>query len=147
MAEARLYVGMEVKESMSSSASASPRESSSLDVVPPITRTGLAKYQGILAASGVHEIIVSGTLPKGETTQNVTYWIIDRDTNAIVSQVILPDRSNQFNRVEMRLKVARPSSTLQIGTFDSNGAFKPVEFLSVRSELNPSSNGSSGRIT
>jgi hypothetical protein len=138
-----------VKESMSSSASASPRDSkSSLDVVPPITTAGIAKYQGILAASGVHEIIVSGTLPKGETTQNVTYWIIDGDTNAIVSQVVLPDRSNQFNRVEMRLKVARLSSAFQIGTFAANGEFAPVEFLSVRSELNPSSsNGPTGRIT
>jgi hypothetical protein len=117
-------------------------------VLPPITTAGIAEYQGILAASGVHEIIVSGTLPKGETTQNVTYWIIDRDTSAIVSQVVLPDRSNQFNRVEMRLKVARPSSSLQIGSFEPNGAFKPVEFLSVRSELNPSSSsGPTGRIT
>ncbi len=108
-------------------------------VLPPITTAGIAKYQGILAASGVHEIIVSGTLPKGETTQNVTYWVVDRDTNAIVSQVVLPDRSNQFSRVEMRLKIARLSSALHIGTFETNGAFKPAEFLSVRSELNPSS--------
>jgi hypothetical protein len=28
-------------------------------------------------------------LPKGKTTPNVTDWIIDRDTNAIVSQVVL----------------------------------------------------------
>ena len=117
-------------------------------VLPPITTAGIAKYQGILAASGVHEINVTGTLPKGETAQNVTYWIIDRDTNAIVSQVVLPDRSNQFNRVEMRLKVARLSSAFQIGTFAANGAFTPAEFLSVRSELNPSSsNGPTGRIT
>jgi hypothetical protein len=133
---------------MSSTASASARESkSSSEVVPPITAAGIAKYQGILAASGVHEIVVSGALPKGETTQNVTYWIIDRDTNAIVSQVVLPDRSNQFNRVEMRLKVARLSSAFQIGTFAANAEFKLVEFLSVRSELNPSSsNGPIGRI-
>jgi hypothetical protein len=117
-------------------------------VLPPITTAGIAKYQGILATSGVHEIIVSGTLPKGETTQNVTYWIVDRDTNAIVSQVVLPDRSNHFNRVEMRLKVARLSSAFQIGTFVDNGEFKPAEFLSVRSDLNPSSsNGPTGRMT
>ena len=70
---------------------------------------------------------------------NVTYLIVDRDTNSIVSEVVLPDRSNQFSRVEMRLKIARLSSVLQIGTFEANGAFEPAEFLSVRSELNPSS--------
>ena len=133
---------------MSLSSSSGHSKLLSRRVLPPITTAGIAEYQGILAASGVHEIIVSGTLPKGETTQNVTYWIIDRDTSAIVSQVVLPDRSNQFNRVEMRLKVARPSSSLQIGSFEPNGAFKPVEFLSVRSELNPSSSsGPTGRIT
>ncbi len=117
-------------------------------MLPPITTAGIAKYQGILAASGVHEIIVSGTLPKGETTQSVTYWVVDRDTNAIVSQVVLPDRSNQFSRVEMRLKIARLSSALQIGTFEADGAFKPAEFLSVRSDLDPStSSGPTGRIT
>ena len=117
-------------------------------VLPPITTAGIAKYQGILAASGVHEIIVSGTLPKGETTQNVTYWIVDGDTNAIVSHVVLPDRSNQFSRVDMRLKVARLSSALQIGTFEANGAFEPAEFLSVRSEPRSFlSSEPTGRIT
>ena len=116
-------------------------------VLPPITTMGVERYEGILAASGIHEIIVSGTLPKGETAQNVTYLIVDRDTNSIVSQVVLPDRSNQFSRVEMRLKIARLSSALQIGTFEANGAFKPAEFLSVRSELNPSSSNGPSRIT
>jgi hypothetical protein len=96
----------------------------------------------------LYEIVVSGTLPKGETTQNLTYWIVDRDTNAIVSQVVLPDRSNQFNRVDMRLKVARLSTAFQIGTFGTNGAFTPAEFLSVRSDLNPlPSTGAIGRST
>jgi hypothetical protein len=105
--------------------------------VPPITANGVAQYSGILVAGGLHEIVVSGTLPRGETTQNLTYWIIDGDTNAIVSQVVLPDRSNQFNRVDMRLKVAQLSSAFQIGTLAADGAFASVEFLSVRSAVNP----------
>jgi hypothetical protein len=60
-------------------------------ILPPITTAGIAKYQGILAASGVHEIIVSGALLKGETTQNVTYWIIDGDT--IEASMATPTRS------------------------------------------------------
>jgi hypothetical protein len=116
--------------------------------IPPITAAGIEKYHGILAASAIHEIIVSGTLPKGETTANVTYWIVDRDTRAIVSQVVLPDRSNQFNRVEMRLKVGRLSGGYQIGTFAPNGEFRPADFLSIRSDLDPlGPSGPTGRIT
>jgi len=116
-------------------------------VLPPITVEGIANFKGILSAGGGYEIIVSGALPRGETTKNVTHWIVDRDTNAIVSQVVLPDRSNHFNNVEMRLKVARPSSGYSVGTFQSDGQFKAADFLSVRSDLNPSSSGPVGPIT
>jgi hypothetical protein len=95
-----------------------------------MTLAGVALYRGTLPADG-HEIVVTGNLPRGETTQSITYWIVDSDTNAIVSQVILPDRSNQFSRVEMPLKVARAANRYQIGTFAATGAFEPAGFLSV----------------
>ena len=114
-------------------------------ILPPLTSGGVTRYRGILV-SDQNEIVVTGSLPKGQTTQNVTYWIIDCDTDAIVSQVVLPDRSSQFSRVEMRLKVARTSGRYQIGTFAAKGAFEQVEFLSVRSDPNPPpSNGPTGQ--
>lgn len=106
-------------------------------VAPPITAAGIAIYTGLLSA-GVYEILVTGTLPKGETRENVTYFIVDRETKTIVSQVVLPDASSQFSGVEMRLKVARLSSAYDIGTFSANGEFKPIVFLSVRDDLKPS---------
>ncbi|MCC8952373.1 hypothetical protein H8B02_02530 [Bradyrhizobium sp. Pear77] len=113
---------------------------------PPITAAGIETYAGVLAAMGLHEILVTGNLPRGQTTQNVTYFIVDRNTKAIVSQLTLPDASNQFNGVEIRLKVARLSSAYDIGIFQSNGEFKPAEFLTVRSDLDtPPSSGASGR--
>ncbi|MES5488918.1 hypothetical protein QMZ05_39770 [Bradyrhizobium sp. INPA03-11B] len=114
-------------------------------VRPPITATGVDSYAGVLSAIGLHEILVAGNLPRGQTTGNITYFIIDRSSKAIVSQVTLPDASNQFNRVEIRLKVARLSGAYDIGTFQSNGEFKPAEFLAVRSDLDtPPSGGASG---
>ena len=107
-------------------------------IAPPITALGIARYAGLLAVGGAHEIVVTGTLPQGETTQNVTYFIVDRNTKTIVSQVILPDASNRFNAVEMRLTIGRSSGAYDVGSFDSNGEFKPSGFLSVRSSLNPS---------
>src|SRR6478736_4945316 len=102
-------------------------------VLPPVTTAGIAKYQGILTASGVHEIIVSGTLPKGETTGNVTYWIIDRDTNAIVSQVVLPDVAHDVNcaeRVDFRNPRSHRTSTVSAIAADAilrqlNGLLPP----------------------
>jgi hypothetical protein len=91
-----------------------------------------------------HEIIVSGTLPKGETTQNLTYFIVEHDTKAIVSQVFLPNASNRIDNVHMLLKVARVCTSYEIGTFEANDEFKPVQFLSVRGDLNPSPAGGPG---
>ncbi|MHC2463491.1 hypothetical protein [Bradyrhizobium embrapense] len=87
---------------------------------------------------------MTGNLPRGQTTQNVTYFIVDRNTKAIVSQVTLPDASNHFNGVEIRLKVARLSGAYDIGTFQSNGEFKPAEFLAVRSDLDTPPSGGAG---
>lgn len=116
------------------------------NVLPPLTAVGIAKYGGLLTAGVSHEIVVIGSLPRGETTQNVTFFIVDRATKTIVSQVVLPDASNSFNAVEMRLKVGRYASAYDIGTFDANGEFKISEFISVRSSLNPSQpSGPSGQ--
>jgi hypothetical protein len=107
------------------------------NVLPPLTAVGIAKYGGLLSAGVSYEIVVSGSLPRGETTQTVTFFIVDRATKTIVSQVNLPDASNSFNAVEMRLKVGRYASAYDIGTFDANGEFKLCQFISVRSSLNP----------
>jgi hypothetical protein len=148
MAEARLYVGMGVKESMSSSASASPRDSKlSLDVVPPIKRTGLTKYKGVLAAD-THQVLLTGTLPQGETTRTLAYSIIEYDTKAIAAEVKLHDASTSLTHVRMLITVKHVCDAYQVGTFGQNGDFKPVEFLSVDSNFNASlSGGPTGRIT
>ncbi|WP_375780239.1 hypothetical protein ACE103_16205 [Bradyrhizobium sp. ma5] len=90
------------------------------------------------------EIVVTGNLPRGPTTQNVTYFIVDRNTKAIVSQVILPEMSDRLHAVRMLLKVQRSSSGYDIGTFQSNGEFKPAEFLAIRSDLDTPPSGGAG---
>lgn len=112
---------------------------------PPITAAGIETYAGVLSAAGIHEILVTGNLPRGETTRNVTYSVVDKSTKAILSQVILPEMSDRLHAVRMLLKVQRSSSGYEIGTFQSNGEFKPAEFLAVRSDLEtPPSGGASG---
>ena len=108
---------------------------SSVSVTPPLTGEGIAKYAGLLSAGISNEITVTGSLPRGATTQNITYFVVDRATKTIVSQVILPDASDRFSAVEMRMKVGRYASAYDIGTFDSNGEFTVCPFLSVRSSL------------
>ncbi|MGY3698534.1 hypothetical protein ACVIGA_008614 [Bradyrhizobium sp. USDA 3240] len=110
-------------------------------IAPPITAAGVAQYTGLLSAGISNEITVTGSLPRGATTQNVTYFVVDRATKTIVSQVILPDASNRFDAVEMRMKVGRYASAYDVGTFDANGEFTVCPFLSVRSSLNLSPPG------
>ncbi|MHC2335480.1 hypothetical protein [Bradyrhizobium sp. USDA 4454] len=115
-------------------------------IAPPLAAAGVAKYAGLLSAGISNEITVTGSLPHGPTSQNVTYFVIDRSSKTIVSQVILPDASELFKAVEMRLKVGRYASAYDIGTFDANGEFTACPFLSVRSSLNlaPPSEPTSG---
>jgi hypothetical protein len=97
---------------------------------PPLTAAGMVSYAGVLVAS---EITVTGTLPVGNTTGTVNYFIIDAATRTIVSQIILPDAATQFNSVAIVVKVPTASAAYAIVTFDSNGNFQASSFLSVSS--------------
>jgi hypothetical protein len=101
----------------------------------PLTAKGMAKCAGILSINAIDEIVVSGTLPKGNTA-DVAHFIIGKPSRANISQDVLPNASNQINSVEMRLKVARAASGYETGTFAPNGDFKPSELLSFNSPSN-----------
>src|SRR5690242_4665174 len=94
---------------------------------PPLTAAGMARYAGILAPCDIN---ITGTLPTGDTTKTVTYFITDAAAN-IVGQVVLPDAVKNYNSVSVNLTVPKPSSSYAIGTFDNDG-FHPADFLSVR---------------
>lgn len=94
---------------------------------PPLTVAGMARYAGVLAV----EITVTGTLPNGDTTNTVTYFIVDKARGTIVSQVVLPDAVKQNNSVSITVKVPSLSGSFEIGTFDDAGNFLPSSFLSV----------------
>jgi hypothetical protein len=79
----------------------------------------------------VSEVTVIGTLPSGDTTSSVTYFIIDRAKNAIVGQVVLPNASKQINSVSMAVKVPSAGGPHDIGTFDDAGNFHACGFLRV----------------
>ena len=95
----------------------------------PLTEAGMTSYVGVLAA---HEITITGTLPEGKTTANLTYFIADTATNTIVGTVALPDAVERKTSVSLTLKVPKPSASFAIGTF-TDGVFHPSSFLSVRS--------------
>jgi hypothetical protein len=90
----------------------------------------------IRTAAEAAEITVTGTLPTGDTTGNVTYFVIDTTTNTVVGQVILPNAVKKNTAVSLTVKVPSASASYQIGTFDEDG-FHSSSFLSVR---NPTSN-------
>jgi hypothetical protein len=100
---------------------------------PPLTAAGMASYAGLLAG---YDITIEGTLPKGDTTRTVTHLILERTSNTLVGQVVLPDAVQQNNLVSVRLKVPDVNKSYVIGTFDGD-EFHESSFLSIR---NPTSN-------
>ena len=73
----------------------------------------------------------------GDTTGNVTYFVIDTTTNTVVGHGrYFPTPSRQNTSVSLTVKVPNASASYQIGTFDEDG-FHASSFLSVR---NPTSN-------
>ncbi|MGY3483165.1 hypothetical protein ACVW1C_001048 [Bradyrhizobium sp. USDA 4011] len=91
-------------------------------------------------------VLVTGNLPKGETTRKVTYLVVDRNTKAMLSEIFLPDASNRFDSVSMLLKVRQCSGGYDIGTFAEDGEFTPAGFLSVGIPQASPPAGPSGRI-
>ncbi|MGX5831011.1 hypothetical protein [Mesorhizobium sp. 43Arga] len=81
----------------------------------------------------VMEIAVRGVLPIGDTTENVTYFILDTAKSAIVGQVILPRAVKQSLAVAVTVKVPAAAGSLAIGTFDHGGNFQACSFLRVES--------------
>jgi len=104
----------------------------------PLTEAGNASYLGVLAA---YEITITGALPEGKTTANITYFIVDTISKTLVGTVALPDAVEQKTAVSISLNVATPSASFAIGTF-KDGAFHASGFLSVR---NPGQTGAVGQ--
>jgi hypothetical protein len=92
---------------------------------------------GIYAGDLVAEVMVTGTLPIGDTVGPVTYFIVDMDQKAIVGQVVLPNALKQATPVSMRVKVPNGTAPLAIGTFVANGNFEPASFLTIGTLAKP----------
>lgn len=99
-------------------------------------------YAGVLIA----EVMVTGTLPVGNITRPVTYYIFDTDQKAIVGQVMLPDAMPKATSVAMAVKVPDATAPLAIGTFDAVGNFQRSGVLNVNAPAKPAGSlGSSDR--
>ncbi|TIN25092.1 MAG: hypothetical protein E5Y31_16590 [Mesorhizobium sp.] len=100
------------------------------------------------AGFAVMEVTVRGVLPIGDTTENVTYFIVDTAKSAIVGQVVLPRAVKRSLAVALTVKVPSTAGSLAIGTFDDGGNFQAPSFLRVETpavERPDGAVGSSGR--
>ncbi|RWH69251.1 hypothetical protein [Mesorhizobium sp.] len=77
------------------------------------------------------EVSIRGVLPIGDTTENVTYFILDMAKNTIVGQVILPKAVKQSLAVSLTVKVPSTARSFAIGTFDEGGNFQVASSLRV----------------
>jgi hypothetical protein len=92
---------------------------------PPLTEAGVAAYVGVLAPP---ELTVSGTIPEGPTTANVTYFVVERSANAIVGHITLPNASTFARTFRLGVQVASLSGDFDVGLFDDSGTFVPAGF-------------------
>jgi hypothetical protein len=92
---------------------------------PPLTEAGVAAYVGVLAPP---ELTVSGTIPEGPTTANVTYFVVEKSANAIVGHITLPNASTFARTFRLGVRVANLSGDFKVGVFDESGTFVPAGF-------------------
>jgi hypothetical protein len=94
----------------------------------PLTAAGKESYTGVFAVS---DVTVSGTLPSGETTAAVNYFIMDMATKTVVGYLVLPNATKLTTKVLITVKVPSASASYSIGTFTEGGEFQPASFLTV----------------
>ena len=92
-----------------------------------MAQTGAVGAQG---SEDAYEFSITGTLPIGDTTGNVTYFVIDTTTNTVVGHVVLPNAVQKETSVAVPVNVPNASASYQIGTFDEDG-FHASSFLSI----------------
>ena len=78
-----------------------------------------------------HDLLVTGELPIGNSTENIPYFILDTSTNSVIGQVTLPRSAPRRMAVSLTVKVSQASGSYAIGTFGDEGGFQASEFLSV----------------
>ncbi len=73
-------------------------------------------------------LTVSGRIPDGPTTGNVTYFVVDKSRNAIVGSITLPNASKVSHAFRLNVRVASLSDSYDVGLFDEAGEFASAGF-------------------
>jgi pyridoxine/pyridoxamine 5'-phosphate oxidase len=94
------------------------------ELQPPITAAAISAWSHVLAP----EITVSGSIPQGQTTANVTYFVVDRARNAVVGNITLPDASTVANSFRLNVRVPQLSDNFDVGTMSDDGEFVSAGF-------------------
>lgn len=94
-----------------------------------MTNSGAAGVSTTLSAA-VFDIVVKGRLPAGDSTENVTHFIIDTASKTVVGQINLPNATKRETAVSIAVKVPSAGGPYSIGTFAAEG-FRPTSFLEI----------------
>jgi hypothetical protein len=94
------------------------------ELQPPITAAAISAWSHVLAP----EITVSGSIPQGQTTANISYFVLDRARNAVVGNITLPDASTVANSFRLNVRVPQLSDNFDVGTMSDDGEFVSAGF-------------------
>lgn len=67
------------------------------------------------------EITVSGPIPHGPTTHQITYFVVDPARNAVVGTLVLPDAATFAQAFRLKVRVPQGAEHLEVGLFEETG--------------------------
>jgi hypothetical protein len=82
-------------------------------------------FEGVLAAG---KITVSGPIADGETTSQVSYFVVEKATGAVLGRFVLPSASLAMHSFRLQVDVAALVDAYDAGVFGPDGLFRSSNF-------------------
>ena len=76
-----------------------------------MAQTGAVGAQG---SEDVMRLVLQGLCPSGDTSENVTYFVIDTATNTVAGHVVLPNAVKKKTSVSLSVKVLTPVRPIRL---------------------------------
>lgn len=74
------------------------------------------------------QIQVSGSIPEGQTTTQVAYFVIDKANQAVLGRFVLPDAAERIRGFDLLVSVTSRADAYDVGVFESEGRFVSAGF-------------------
>jgi hypothetical protein len=70
-----------------------------------------------------YRVKVSGPIADGETTGQITYFVVDKATHAVLGRFVLPNASHTMRAFRLLVEVTALADAYDVGVFDEASRF------------------------